>query len=140
MVLDGIHRKRLRARLIERDAVSAASAVRDAYCLTPTSSIENCYVAEGWRVRVRPVSRPSSGLRAILVPLVIGGFSVVVNAQHDPTAERVEWLLAHEFAHTLFFVEGAPPRRCVPYTRDEEWMCDAFADAFARSRGDERVA
>lgn len=129
MLLDAAARRNLRESLAGNPG-QTASAVRAAYHLSPACSIRACYDHHGWPVRVRPLCEEPSTLRAVLSSLLSGGFSVVVNEQHQPDREQVEWLLAHEFAHTFFFTDDHVPRRCVPYTQREEVLCDAFADAF----------
>ncbi len=78
-----------------------------------------------------------SGLQALLMPRLSGGFEFVLDAA--PTPEQaaagagghglVEWRLAHEYAHTFFYARRHVPRRPRPACREEELFCDAFANA-----------
>ena len=82
------------------------------------------------------------GLRAVLIPLLDGGFSVLVDPDLTPSevesgadAMCVRKLrLAHELAHSFFYADGAPPVRIVAPGLDEESFCERFAEAVV-SRG-----
>lgn len=96
------------------------------------------FAAAGWELTVKEFENPQSTLRSILVPRFGGGFRAVVNGRFRPADAEVEWLAAHEFAHTFFYRDGAPPRRVVAHSLSEERCCDAFADSFTgveRPRG-----
>jgi hypothetical protein len=86
----------------------------------------------GWPVRVRDMAEAGTTIRSLLVPLLSGGFSIVVNGEHQPTESRILWLVAHEFAHSLFYTGQAPPRRIITHTPQEEDFCDRFADLARR--------
>lgn len=88
------------------------------------------FVAAGWELTVKEFENPQSTLRSILVPRFGGGFRAVVNGHFRPAEAEVAWLAAHEFAHTFFYRDGAPPRRVVAHSLREERCCDAFADSF----------
>ncbi len=110
----------------------------------------SCVVALGWQLRLQRFDAAAGGLQALLIPRAAGGFSVVVDP--DPTPEQaaaglssgdvVTFRVAHEYAHTFFYLPTAVPSRPRPATLREERFCDAFARAVtgvsARSVSDER--
>lgn len=76
----------------------------------------------------------------MLLPHPDGGFLILVDpvltpsevaAGIDPIRVR-ELRLWHEFAHSLFYAPGAPPRRVVPVATHEEALCDALAQELVR--------
>jgi hypothetical protein len=78
---------------------------------------------------------PDGGEQAFLVPALDGGFSVTIDPRLTPM-ERAEGAdakdvfdlrLAHELAHTTFYVPGRPPARRVPWRSEEERWCDEVA-------------
>ena len=85
---------------------------------------------------------PEDGVRAMLLPMVRGGFtvlSILVPPQPESRAGRDMALirltrLAHELGHSFFYAPGAPPRRLFPIGPEEERFCDAFAAALGRTR------
>lgn len=103
----------------------------------------------GCRVSFKDLRADEGGSQALLVPLIIGGFSILVD--NKPTTEQewerlalpeqeplekalVKYRVAHEIGHTLFFKPGAPPQRIVPNNRlmpnkAEETFCNEFAAA-----------
>ena len=87
-----------------------------------------------WTIEVRQLLTPSSKIRSLLFAEPTGGFSIVINAQHRPSVNRQEWLIAHEFAHSLFFSPHYPPRRIISHSEEEEAFCDAFANMAIRQR------
>ncbi|MFC5492277.1 hypothetical protein [Nocardioides caricicola] len=92
--------------------------------------------ALGWRYREGVIGSADSTVESLLVPLLGGGFSVVVNAQRSPSPARALWLTAHEIGHSFFYVPGTPPRRIIAVTPEEERFCDEFADRLtAANRG-----
>ncbi len=92
--------------------------------------------AFGWRFSIRPVESPTSTLQSLLLPVLDGGFSVVVNGHYAWTEAEALWLAAHEIGHSFFYTNGAPPRRIVPCTPVEEQFCDVFADHLLGERPD----
>ncbi len=88
----------------------------------------------GWQYREANIGSPASTVESLLVPLVQGGFSVIVNAHRSPCSSRAMWLAAHEIGHSFFYAPGSPPRRIVPVTADEENFCDAFATRLLSTR------
>jgi len=82
----------------------------------------------GWRTKRRALAEGGSSIRSLLIPMLGGGFSIVVNDEHCPSDDEVEWLVAHEFAHSLFYTGREPPCRIVAHTPQEEVFCDRFAD------------
>lgn len=93
--------------------------------------------ALGCEIIDETLSAAAGGHQALLVPRSRGGFTVFVDPTLTPLQRRAGHTeravrrarLAHEFAHTLFYVPGTPPRRCAPLTEAEEVFCDAFAQA-----------
>lgn len=84
--------------------------------------------ALGWRYSARPIGASDSTIQSLLVPLNVGGFSIVVNTHHVRTDLEALWLAAHEVGHSFFYTAGEPPRRIVPCSDREERFCDDFAD------------
>lgn len=84
--------------------------------------------ALGWRYKIKPVGGPASTVQSLLAPLLVGGFSVVVNAHHPCSDHDALWLTLHEVGHSLFYADGSPPRRIIPCTLKEERFCDLLAD------------
>jgi hypothetical protein len=82
----------------------------------------------GWRLDIVPIGTADSTIQSVLVPLRDGSFSIVLNANRRWSREQTLWLMAHEMAHSLFYSDGAPPRRIGPNTTSEEEFCDRFAD------------
>lgn len=93
--------------------------------------------ALGWEVRTARLGAERSGLQAVLMPRLSGGFVFVLDTA--PTTGQaaagaggprlLEWRLAHEYAHTFFYARRLVPRRPRPACREEEVFCDAFANA-----------
>ena len=84
--------------------------------------------ALGWRYGVKPIGGPNSTVQSILAPLLVGGFSVVVNAHHPRSDLEALWLTLHEVGHSFFYTAGKPPRRIIQCTLEEERFCDLLAD------------
>lgn len=95
--------------------------------------------ALGWTVRRRRLNHRSASIRSLLVPMLDGGFVIVLNESRRPSTSEAEWLISHEYAHSLFFGPGAPPRRLIPEQDGEEAFCDAFADAMVGSEHRPRI-
>lgn len=125
MLLSPAQTQQLRC-LVESDPADAAERVKS--LVAP--GIRECFGTHGWDARLEPIGRRLSTLRSILVPMRSGGFTAVVNARRRPTDAEIDWLLAHEYAHTFFYLQGEPPHRAVRHTAREEEACDRFADAF----------
>lgn len=93
-----------------------------------------------WRYSRRPIGAPKdSTVQSLLVPLNVGGFSIVVNAHHARTDLEALWLAAHEVGHSFFYAGGTPPRRIVPCSDQEERFCDDFADELLLDLGAPRT-
>lgn len=116
--------------LVTTRPTSAARHVKDLVA----ADIRECYRIQGWHATIEDVSQEPSTLRSVLVPMSDGGFTAVINAQRRPSAAEVDWLLAHEYAHTFFYSQGSPPQRTVRHSDVEERACDQFADAFIELR------
>ena len=82
----------------------------------------------GWEVHLRPLRALEGGVEAYTVPSEKCGFTFVVDPRVTDTA-TVEFRLAHEVGHTLFYRPGHPPTRSRPPSLAEEAFCDAFAAA-----------
>jgi len=95
----------------------------------PGSSPECVVESLGWTLRVKPIGMPGSTVHSLLVPLLGGGFSVIVNGHYNFSSRETLWLVGHEIGHSLFYTNGFPPERVIPCTLTEEKFCDAFADA-----------
>lgn len=94
----------------------------------------------GWRYRRRVLCGGDSSMavppKAILVPLLGGGFSVLVNDALKPSDEEELWLVGHELCHSFFYNRGvSPPRRIIPSSEKEERFCDLFADSLVSRVG-----
>jgi hypothetical protein len=89
----------------------------------------------GWDLVFRPLGDEGSTIRSLLVPRGNAQFRAVITSRHPYDQDGIDWLLAHEYAHSLFFVDEAKSRRLVPWVEAEEVFCDAFADHFARAQG-----
>lgn len=96
---------------------------------TPSEAL----VQWGWTLEVRPTGYEDSPIESLLIPRDHGGFHVVVDQRRRPSKARVEWLIAHEIAHSLFFLLNSPPRRTVRWTPEEETFCDDLADGWMGS-------
>lgn len=87
----------------------------------------------GWEIRYRSLVTARSQHRAMLVPLLSGGFVVLVDstlaqcATGDSNSDAVRHVLTHELAHSFFYAATAPPERLFPLEPAEELFCDAFA-------------
>ena len=97
------------------------------------TSVDALIHSFGWTVRMERLGAASNGHRAMLLPLLTGGFVIVVDPEVWPGDQR-SWMaeqrfrLAHELAHTLFYAPGEPPRRLTAGSLDEETFCDCVAD------------
>ncbi|MEO5498885.1 MAG: hypothetical protein ABIR46_00080 [Candidatus Saccharimonadales bacterium] len=96
-----------------------------------------------WNLRYRDSFPLSSTLESLLVPLLHGGFTVVLNTRRFPadpqeSKHREAFLIGHEIAHSFFYSEkpGKIPRRIFGAlsTPEEEYFCDAFGDPFSERR------
>lgn len=117
--------------------VEAASVVADAAAYWASQGVEPFEPATalaflGWEIRYRCLAAAECRHQAMLVPLLTGGFVVMVDralvdegARRDPVA--LARALTHELAHSFFYAAGAPPERLVPLEPGEEAFCDAFA-------------
>ena len=94
---------------------------------------------KGWKISRNPTFSAESKMQALLVPLLRGGFSVVLNTSSLPNspeeAERQEtFLIGHEIAHSFFYKDapGTIPHRIgsKQTSQDEEAFCDEFGQAF----------
>lgn len=93
--------------------------------------------ALGWEVRTASLGAAQSGLQAVLMPRLSGGFALVVDPEPTPEQAAVgvgpemlfEWRIAHEYAHTFFYARRKVPRRPRQACCAEELFCDAFANA-----------
>lgn len=132
------HREHLPVRLCRVPAATETRGLAKDMAALLGSSLAECGRPEdvtnvlGWRYSEVPVGYASSGVESLLVPLIRGGFSVVVNAHRTPSREHAMWLTAHEIGHSFFYAPGAPPRRIIPVTSEEEAFCDAFAISLLR--------
>lgn len=84
--------------------------------------------AWGWTFRERRFATNGTATRSLLLPKLVGGFTVLVNSEHEPTPAYRDWLLWHEIAHSFYFTDGVPAARRTPYLREEETFCNVFAD------------
>lgn len=109
---------------------------------------EACLAALGFTVENDDLGASAGGHQAMLLPRPDGGFTVLVDpdltpdesrAGADPGAVR-EGRLWHEFAHSLFYAPGTPPRRAALTAPHEESFCDAFAEGLGRRYGPESAA
>jgi len=91
--------------------------------------------ALGYRLEDDEMGAGDGGHQAMLLPHPDGGFLVLVDPQltagelargEDPARVR-DARLWHEFAHSLFYGPGSPPRRAVAVAVHEEEFCDALA-------------
>lgn len=97
-----------------------------------------------WKfARERFVFDPTT-LRACLVPMLTGGFTLLVNDQYtygerDGVVETA--FLAHELSHAVVFYDSTtiPPRRRVRHTVQEEKFCDTFAKSMTGVCLDEAI-
>lgn len=124
-------------RLAHVPSPTEAASVFDQVTVTCRASLGVSTVAQaveclGWPVRTRRLSEAGSTIQSLLVPRLGGGFSIVLNADHNLTDSKTHWLMAHEFAHSLFYYGQTPPRRIIPHSPQEEDFCDAFAEVAAR--------
>ena len=93
----------------------------------------------GWSVVTdKPLADRPTRLDAILIPMFDGGFRVLINPTPIGRPPSTDWLLAHEYAHTLFYSPGAPPTRSFRHTAAEEEFCDRFATTFTGVAGRSR--
>ncbi len=98
---------------------------------------EGVFGALGWPVVTEVLGAGSGSHRAMLIPRFGGGFTTVVDPELTPEeiASSVHPVavrrsrLAHELAHSFFYSDGAPPRRLLRLSADEENACDWFAAA-----------
>lgn len=87
----------------------------------------------GWEIRYRALVIARCQHSAMLVPLLRGGFVVLVDAAlaqsaaSDAGSDLVRAVLTHELAHSFFYAASAPPERLLPLKPEEELFCDAFA-------------
>lgn len=92
---------------------------------------EEAFARLGWETRCRSLVTADCNHNAMLIPLLNGGFVVLVDealAQRaHPTRDAVRHALTHELAHTFFYAATAPPKRLLPLEPYEELFCDAFA-------------
>lgn len=89
----------------------------------------------GWRVSIRALSCDAASIRSVLVPRKGGRFTVVVNGALDPTLDEIDWLIAHEIAHSLFYTSADIPQRRFRWQHEEEEFCDEFASALQSEFG-----
>jgi hypothetical protein len=109
---------------------------------------ERMFRALGSAVRTTSLSAGTGGHQALLIPRSCGGFTVYVDSRLTPAERRAgisparirRARLAHEFAHTFFYTDGAPPRRRAPVRAAEERFCDTFAAAVVGREAIVRVA
>lgn len=96
----------------------------------PDSLLNPVSLAEtfGLSLKMKPVGDVNSAVLSVLVPLLSGGFRVVLNSHKDFTADEVLQLVGHELGHTLFYAPGKPPTRVIPGSAAEEKFCDLFAN------------
>lgn len=104
---------------------------------------EAVFAALGWPIVSETLGSARGSHRAMLIPRSGGGFTAVVDpeltAEEDasgahPMAVR-RFRLAHELAHSFFYSDGAPPKRLVRLSADEENACDWFAAALEEPNG-----
>jgi hypothetical protein len=86
----------------------------------------------GWEVRQRSLVTAACRHRSMLIPMLTGGFVILVDRlllqeASRPAPVALAHALAHEIAHSFFYAEGAPPERLFPLEPSEELFCDAFA-------------
>lgn len=96
----------------------------------------------GWQVRTLALDALAGGNQALMAP-TSSGYAFVVDPHPTPEQSRkllrvapkeararvIDWRLAHELAHTLFYRKDR--RRSRVFDAAEETFCDAFADAAA---------
>jgi hypothetical protein len=85
-------------------------------------------LAAGWQVKRRRFAADARDVRSLLIPRLQGGFSILVNSSRELTGNETDWLIAHEYAHSLFYRPGDPPARIIRPSVDEEGFCDRVAD------------
>ncbi len=93
--------------------------------------------ALGWEVRTRTLGAAAGELQALLMPVTTGGFVFVVDPDPTPEQEAAgadasvvrSWRIAHEYAHTFFYVRDRVPWRARRHGHVEELFCDAYANA-----------
>ena len=117
------------------EVASLALALVNELAALNLSDLSKFLIRRGWEVVFQPLGDEASAIRSLLVPKGSGQFRVVITSRCAYEPERVEWLVAHEYAHSLFFVDHGKARRLVPWVEAEEAFCDAFADQFARAQG-----
>ena len=128
---------------VEADITAIADAIRDWAFGSAVREIDPATIALrlGWRVQERGLSAAVGGLQAVLAPMLMGGFTIVVDPQPTPaetdsrcapSAVRAT-RIAHEIGHALFYERGRPPSRFSPARAEEEHFCDAFATALLAS-------
>lgn len=122
---------------------TASSLARQIQASAPTlrRAPEKLIASLGWSLRSERMDASIGGVRALLIPLRRGGFTLVVDP--DPSPDELKrgvppnviraWRIAHELAHTFFYSLGSPPRRRIPLSDAEEHFCDAVASALVPS-------
>lgn len=108
--------------------------VKDAGALAITESIVEFY---DWGLKYHSIGDGTrvSTVRALLIPMLVGGFTVSVNTDHDYGTNEADVhaaLIAHELAHTYSYnCDTVPPKRKTPFSAignvQDEIFCDAFA-------------
>lgn len=98
---------------------------------TEPFTVETYVDSLGWTVEEMHLG--AGGHQAMLLPRLAGGFHILVDSATPDSDVRArpeerEFRLAHELAHTLFYVPGRPPRRLSGGSIGEEDFCDAVAD------------
>lgn len=100
-----------------------------------TQSCAESAIRHGWTVEIRELDAARGGIRAMLLPRLAGGFTIIVDPAPAPTErdsgltqeQVISWRLAHEYTHTLFYRGTDRPTRRGRADRDEELFCDAVA-------------
>lgn len=95
---------------------------------------------EGWRIGYFQTGPNGSNLRALLVPLLKGGFTISINERmlpHDAEKRlrQEAFLVGHEIAHSFFYhlPSDQVPRRIGGRwaSHEEELFCDEFGLPFS---------
>lgn len=94
---------------------------------------------EGWQLHYRDTLPTNTTIRSLLVPMLKGGFSIVLNEHRLPPEQphrqqHEAFLIGHEIAHSLFYTQpdNKLPRRITGTmaSMNEELFCDAFGETF----------
>lgn len=127
---------------VPQAADAPGTAARLAGRLGPVGlGVSERLAALGYRVEDDELGAGSGGHQAMLLPHPDGGFLILVDPGLTPAdaargadpARVRDARLWHEFAHSLFYAHGAPPRRAVPTKPHEEAFCDALAEELLRT-------